>query len=200
MMNQWITRMVSAIVLALAAGCVVIPTAAPAANPAPDPTEAAQENTSGAAAEGESYDDPFAYCAAVGTIDQPDERYTGPDVPDVIAEGLRTAFNTPDTPLEVYQRGTYWRCMDGKVYACNVGANLPCQEKADTSETPTAAMEEFCQDSANANAEAIPMVVTGRATIYGWRCTDGNPEIVNQFAEPDAQGFLSNIWYEIAPE
>jgi hypothetical protein len=44
------------------------------------------------------------------------------------------------------------------------------------------------------------MVVTGRATVFAWRCTDGNPEIVSQFAEPDAQGFLSDIWYEIAPE
>jgi hypothetical protein len=28
------------------------------------------------------FSDPFAYCAAVGTIDAPDARYTGPRVPD----------------------------------------------------------------------------------------------------------------------
>lgn len=69
-----------------------------------------------------TYTDPFAYCAAVNTIDAPDALYTGPKVPEIIAEGLRKAFNTPDTPLEIYMRGTFWRCMNGKVYACTVGA------------------------------------------------------------------------------
>jgi hypothetical protein len=40
------------------------------------------------------FSDPFAYCAAVGTIDAPDARYTGPKVPEVVArfeKGLRRA-------------------------------------------------------------------------------------------------------------
>jgi hypothetical protein len=28
--------------------------------------------------------DPFAYCATVGTIDMPDARYTGPQMPDAV--------------------------------------------------------------------------------------------------------------------
>ena len=35
------------------------------------------------------YTDPFAYCAAVDTIDTPDARYTGPAAPDAIIESLR---------------------------------------------------------------------------------------------------------------
>jgi hypothetical protein len=120
-----------------------------------------------------------------------------PKVPEVIAEGLRKAFNTPDTPLDVYMRGTFWRCMNGKVYACTVGANLPCEAKADTNRTPTQAEKDFCQQ--NPNADNIPMYVTGRETVYEWRCENGKPEIVRQFAQPDARGFLSNIWYEISP-
>jgi hypothetical protein len=30
-----------------------------------------------------TFTDPFAYCAALGTIDAPDSRYTGPKVPEV---------------------------------------------------------------------------------------------------------------------
>jgi hypothetical protein len=143
------------------------------------------------------YSDPFAYCAVVGTIDAPGPKYDGPKVPASIAQGLQKAMNAPDTPIDVLENGSYWRCMDGKVYACFVGANLPCEAKADTSRTLTQAETEFCQQ--NPNSDFIPAVVTGRETVYEWRCQNGAPEIVRQVAQPDAQGFLSNIWYELSP-
>jgi len=143
--------------------------------------------------------DPFAYCAEVGTMDAPDTRYTGPQVPEVIVKGLREVLQTPDdAPMDWFVAGTVWRCMDGNVWACFVGANLPCSEKADTSRTPTSEMEDFCKD--NPTSDFIPAAVTGHATVYEWRCTNGVPEIVKQLAEPDAQGFLSDIWYEIKPQ
>ena len=92
------------------------------------------------------YTDPFAYCAAVGTIDGPDERYTGPKTPEAIVRGLMKAMDLPaDAPSEPLARLTTWRCMSGKVYACNFGANIPCQERADTSRAPSAAMNDFCK-------------------------------------------------------
>ena len=84
--------------------------------------------------------------------------------------------------------------MGGKVYACAVGANLPCQDKADLSRQPSAAVVEFCRQSPS--ADVVPAYVTGRATVYEWRCAQGAPDIVRQIATPDAQGYLSNIWYE----
>jgi hypothetical protein len=144
------------------------------------------------------FSDPFAYCAALGTIDAPDSRYTGPKVPDVIPQGLKKAFGAPaDAPLAPFLRNTYWRCMDGQVYACTVGANLPCQKRADVSCKPTEGMTDFCKE--NPNAEVIPAVATPRATVYAWKCANGVPEVVRQFAYPDARGFLSNIWYAIRP-
>jgi hypothetical protein len=158
----------------------------PAASPAPG---------SGSQA---TFSDPFAYCAALGTIDAPDARYTGPNVPEVVAQGLKKAFGAPaDAPLESFLHNTVWRCMGGQVYACTVGANLPCQERANTSRRPTQGMTDFCQD--NAHAEVIPAFVTGRATVYEWKCANGVPAVVRQFAQPDARGFLSNIWYAISP-
>lgn len=144
------------------------------------------------------FSDPFAYCAAVGTIDAPDSRYTGPKVLEVVAQGLKKAFGAPaDAPLEPFLRNTFWRCMDGQVYACTVGANLPCQERADASRKPAQGMTDFCEE--NPHAEVIPAFVTGRATVYEWACANGAPEVVRQFAQPDARGFLSNIWYAISP-
>src|SRR5215213_4012987 len=52
-------------------------------------TTTVSDTGTGTVAGGETYSDPFAYCAAVGTLDEPDARYTGEAVPDVIAEGIR---------------------------------------------------------------------------------------------------------------
>ncbi|MBN1135772.1 MAG: hypothetical protein JXM73_04260 [Anaerolineae bacterium] len=152
----------------------------------------------GATATPASYADPFAYCAAVGIIDTPGADYTGPQVPESVAQGLQKALNAPDTPLDILQAGSSWRCMDGDVYACFVGANLPCEAQANTDRTPTQEEIDFCQ--ANPSSDFIPAVVTGRETVYEWRCRDGAPEIVKQVFQPDAQGFLSEIWYKLSPE
>jgi hypothetical protein len=163
---------------------------------APQPTAAPTEPPS---AEQAQFTDPFAYCSAVGTIDEPDARYTGPKTPEAIVKGLRKALETPDdTPMDPFLAGTYWRCMDGKVWACFVGANLPCWSKANTDRTPTSDMEDFCKQ--NPTSDFIPMAVTGHDTVYNWSCKDGVPEAGEQFVKPDAQGFLSNIWYEISSE
>jgi hypothetical protein len=143
----------------------------------------------------DSYADPFAYCAAVGTIDAPGATYTGPKVPESVAQGLQVALNAPETPLDALENGSSWRCMDGKVYACFVGANLPCEARANIDQTPTQDEIDFCQQ--NKNADVIPAVVTGRETVYEWRCRDGAPETVQQVFQPDAQGFVSEIWYKL---
>ena len=149
-------------------------------------------------AEETTYKDPFAYCAAVGTVDSPDSRYVGPKMPDAIVVGLKKAFGGPESaPPDVFERGTYWRCMNGNVYACNIGANLPCTEKADTSRVPNEGMKEWCKS--NPDSDFIPAYASGRSTIYEWKCADGKPEIVKETNKPDAAGYISNIWYEISP-
>ena len=145
-----------------------------------------------------STDDPFEYCSEVGTIDAPDGRYTGEPVPTVIAEGIKAASGaSDDAPLDVFVQGTSWRCMDGEVVACTVGANLPCAEHANASTTPTPEMTTFCEETPD--SEFIPAAVTGRATIYEWRC-DGQEAVAgDQFFTADAQGFIAEIWYRLEP-
>jgi hypothetical protein len=144
------------------------------------------------------FDDPFAYCAAVGTLDAPDARYTGPAMPDAVARGLKAALALPaDGPIEPLFRNSIWRCMNREVYACTVGANLPCAAKADIRREPAPALIDFCRQ--DPGAEIIPMAVTGRATVFEWRCADARPAIVRQLAQADAAGYLANIWYPIDP-
>lgn len=144
-----------------------------------------------------TYTDPFTYCAAVGTLSAPDARYTGVNVPDAVIQGYLKAAKLENTtePMDQLRAGTFWRCMDGKVYACNVGANLPCQSKANTDSSPTSAMNDFC--AANVNADFIPESVTGHETIYSWKCQGSSAAVDKQIDQADADGFLSSIWYEL---
>lgn len=145
-----------------------------------------------------SYEDPFAYCAAVGTIDTPDAPYSGPEMPDSIIQAMiRQDIVSADAPLD-FQQNAVWRCMDSSVWVCHFGANLPCQEKADTSQVPTSGMEDYCRE--NPTAESIPAFATGRATVYEWTCQDGKPEVVSQIFNSDAQGYLADFWYELTPQ
>lgn len=141
-----------------------------------------------------TFDDPFAYCAAVGTVDAPDARYRGPSLPEAIIRGLQHASGAPAGTRVPFEHSS-WRCMDGKVYACTVGANLPCAAKADASRTPGPELATFCKEQPE--ADVIPAYVTGRETIYAWRCRSGAPAIDQQVAHADARGFITEIWYQI---
>ena len=141
--------------------------------------------------------DPFAYCAQVGTDDSPPNELVDGQLPDsVIQAMIAQEIISADMPAEMQQNAT-WRCMDGQVWACTYGANLPCDEKADLSETPSDAMTTYCQE--NADSDVIPAAVTGRATVYSWRCDGETPTIVKQVGMTDAQGYLANFWYELTP-
>ena len=145
----------------------------------------------------ETYSDPFAYCAAVGTVDAPDARYTGEAVPAAVVLGLvRQGLVAPDAPPQI-QSNAVWRCVNGEVWACHFGANLPCQEKADISQMPTTEMTDFCK--ANLNADFIPAAVTGRSTVFEWRCDNGKPAVAKQVFTPDEEGFLQEFWYRLTP-
>ncbi|MDK2980774.1 MAG: hypothetical protein PWQ55_1121 [Chloroflexota bacterium] len=144
-----------------------------------------------------TYTDPFAYCAAVGTQDIPDASYTGPAVPDALIDGyLQAAGLTGSTePRDVLRQTTTWRCMDGSVLVCNYGANLPCDAQANTDSIPSQAMNDYCAQ--NPGSDFIPMSVSGHETIYNWSC-DGSTAVAGEaFTQPDAAGFLSNIWYAL---
>jgi hypothetical protein len=144
-----------------------------------------------------TFADPASYCSAVGTIDQPDARYTGPAVPDWLARALRKETGAaPDAPLDLFRHAA-WRCADDAVLACTVGANIPCDSKGDTSRTPTPGATAYCRT--NPDGEVVPAAATGHATVYEWRCRGGKAEIVSQVLPLDAQGYPAVFWYKVTP-
>lgn len=146
-----------------------------------------------------TFTDPFAYCAAVGTIDKPDMRYTGMPVPDTVINSFKQAagLQSSTEPMDMLRKTTIWRCMGGKVYACNFGANLPCDSKANTNQTPSPEMNDYCK--ANPNAEGIPMAVTGHDTVYSWHCVSQLAQVLSEGATVDPAGYIEQIWYAIQP-
>jgi hypothetical protein len=146
----------------------------------------------------DSLPEPWAYCRAEGTVDAPDPARLDPEASAALLGRVREAFDVSELVSEdLMAAWTIWRCMDGQVWACAVGANLPCSERADTERSPSEPIEQFCRDQPN--AESVPAVVTGRATVYSWRCVDGRGEAVSQWTTPDARGFHSEIWQQIDP-
>ena len=110
---------------------------------------------------------------------------------------MKASGAAADAPLEMFNRGTFWRCMDQKVYACFVGANLPCESKADIRQASTAAMDDFCKT--NPNNDFIPAAVTGHETIYAWGCKEGKAFAGKKVFDVDARGYIREIWYAITP-
>ncbi|HTX78090.1 MAG TPA: hypothetical protein VMC62_00405, partial [Longilinea sp.] len=170
---------VASTLLAACATSTPVPTPTTVPSPTSAPVSASTAVT---------YTDPFAYCAAVGTIDAPGAGYTGEAVPNDIVTGYLKAANLQNStePMDLLKQTTSWRCMGGQVYACNVGANLPCDSQADTSQTPTQAMNDYC--TANPDADFIPASVTGHDSIYSWKCVKGTASAFEQVDQPDAAG------------
>ncbi|MGP8232400.1 MAG: hypothetical protein ACLQL2_07005 [Methylovirgula sp.] len=124
---------------------------------------------------------PRAYCARVVDDDQ-----LRP-APSSLSSAIERLFILPGA--EALQT-TFYRCADGAVMLCNVGANLPCG-KANVSKQLDGATA-WCKG--NPNADFIPMVATGHDTIYNWRCINGVATPGPPIANVDSRGFFSEYW------
>ena len=94
---------------------------------------------------------------------------------------------------EQVRHSTVVRCGDGRLLACNAGANLSCG-KANVSQTLPAGAA-WCRQ--HPEADFIPAYVTGHDSIYRWRCTQGAP-VAGEPVEPvDGRGFIARYWRPI---
>lgn len=141
--------------------------------------------------------EPFRWCGHGASSPVLNGLQNPASLPDKLIKPMLAAGLVTDAmPLDLLKQ-TRWRCMGGDVWVCMIGANLPCNERADTTKTPSDKMLEFCQS--NPNSESIPAFVTGRATVYEWRCKADQPTAGRQFAKADAAGYISNIWHRVKP-
>lgn len=139
---------------------------------------------------GPAYRDPFSYCRARGTVDQPlnDPTYRGAPVPGVI--GAAYGDNR-----DVNLRGLFgWRCFDEKVLGCIVGrGSFFCGKPRADDLNPPQSLVDYCVSSTQ---PTLTPEVTPTFTIYSWQCRDGKPAITAQQAL-DSQGFPRDAWKAI---
>jgi hypothetical protein len=127
---------------------------------------------------------PRAYCTRVGTDDQVRA------APASLAADVRRLFNV-DGRFAV--RSSVYRCADGAVLVCVIGANLPCGKANTAKELPAAT--QWC--ASHRESDFIPMVVTGHDTLYSWRCVGGKAEAGAPLGALDARGFFAQNWKRV---
>jgi hypothetical protein len=135
--------------------------------------------------------DPFAYCARLGTIDTP--KGGASPVPSALIPFLRTTLGlSGEAPLT--PQSYYWRCMDGAVYVCAIGANRPCASRADRTTHNTGA-DNYCRE--NLDTEFVPAYATGHNTVYEWSCAGGRAVPGKRAIKADGRGYPAEFWYRV---
>jgi|HubBroStandDraft_1064217.scaffolds.fasta_scaffold02542_7 hypothetical protein len=135
--------------------------------------------------------DPFAYCAAIRNINTPVGGAS--PIPAALKPHVAEALGLP-ADSAIAPENYYWRCMSGAVYVCAVGANIPCDAKADRSRRNLGA-EHYCRE--NRDATLVPAYATGHASIYSWSCSAGNTVPGKRLAKIDHRGFRVDFWYRV---
>ena len=128
-----------------------------------------------------------AYCAKVGNDDNVKP------IPEALVPEAVRLFKLSDESIEEVQESTTFRCMSGKVWLCNYGANLPCGGKANVSRISKGAID-YCKEFPG--SDIVPMAATGHDTIYTWECVGKKPHIVSS-TKVDSRGFEADIWKQL---
>ncbi len=125
-------------------------------------------------------EDRAAYCA--------DGRHrVAAAVPEALRPNVAKAFGIS---LEMARAAAVVRCVDGKLMACWVGANLDCG-RANVRRSLLGA-NAYCRE--HPGSDSIPMVATGHDTIYDWRC-DGRRAVAGKANRAvDAFGYIAENW------
>ena len=112
-------------------------------------------------------------------------------IPITLIPKAREIFGfSADAADQYIQKSTSFRCMEGKVWLCNTGANLVCG-KANTSQA-SAGASSFCKE--NPGSDVVPMAATGHDTVYEWKCVGTKAVISKEVEAVDPRGFLTANW------
>jgi hypothetical protein len=142
--------------------------------------------TAGGATEGgmARAEPPAALCERLGTDD------TTRPIPDSLVAAANAALGT-SLPADAAIASTVFRCAEGHLLVCTVGANLACG-KADTSRQSTAGMTAWCR--AHPDADFVPAFASGHDTIFAWHCIGAIPRVIRQTSYVDGRGFIADNW------
>ena len=129
---------------------------------------------------------PAQHCQRVGVDD------TLRSIPASLVPAAQRLFGLR-MPAEQVRNTTYFRCANGRVLVCNVGANLPCGKANQSRNLPGATA--YCRE--NPGSDFIPMVATGHDTIYRWRCAGRTAQPRGPVEKVDDRGFFSRYWKRV---
>lgn len=138
-------------------------------------------------------DSPAAACARAGDDDA--VRPYQPALRDAFLRAFAALFPQASKPPsdQMLRAEAKYRCMDGKLLGCFIGANLPCSRLNASRDNPGAAT--FCRS--NPNADFVPAFATGHDTVYSYRCRDGRAEVTGSTYALDRRGFAKSLWVEL---
>ena len=128
-----------------------------------------------------SYESPRAYCVRVGTDD------TLRTPPSSLAPAFRRLFNIRG---HYAPNAAYYRCVDGMVKVCFVGANLPCG-KANTSKNQLA-VARWCETHPETDQFRFTSPAMTRS-ILALRRSQGRDRRAGRHAAT-AEDFLKEYW------
>lgn len=142
------------------------------------------------------FDSVFAYCQARGTLDQPEDDYTGPTLPEIVSNNLQQQLSQAEQlPDDWNTQAIQWRCMANNVYACVPRNGKDCDIKLDFSRAGSRDMQAYCQQ--NPNKAKIPENVVAQASPYNWLCDGEKAAVKSQRDEADQAGFNGGMWFLI---
>jgi hypothetical protein len=127
------------------------------------------------------HESPRSYCARVGT----DDTLWTP--PPSLAPAIRRLFNIRG---HYEAKAAYYRCADGAVKVCFVGANMPCGKANTRKNLP--AVARWCET--HPDTESIPLYVTGHDSLYSWHCRGARASTGTSVGALDARGFFEEYW------
>jgi hypothetical protein len=90
---------------------------------------------------------------------------------------------------------TAWRCMNGSVYVCEMGATGRGCMRTGYTTAPHQAIRKWCRE--NPNVDYVPGALLAGAAI-SWRCVRGQPVII-ETEGVDEQGYVRRFWRKIGP-
>jgi hypothetical protein len=130
---------------------------------------------------------PAAVCARLGNDD------TLRPIPAILVPAINIVFGTKMSIIQAVDT-TVFRCVNGRVLVCTIGANQPCGP-ANTSRVPGPGAVDWCRG--HPHAKFIPAVVTGHDTIFAWKCRNVTPWATRQVHPADTRGFIAQYWKEL---
>lgn len=143
-----------------------------------------------------SYTDPILFCRVAKNADShgegsvSDKRYAGPENPQAAVDAIHAVVP------KVSADSVVWRCMDGNMYACYLGASGRACTQFSHSLKPTRVLRGYC-----AQYPGTPIPEAANDTAADWTCNGITPVRDRRFPPMalDKRGYIQNAWRRVSP-